>query len=209
MIRFLYADELQAYPLLSHTMFCDRAFQFKERLKWDVTVDENGEERDQYDAPSLRPLYVIWERPDGRHGGSMRFLPTTGRTMINEHFSHLLDGQTVSDEHTWECTRFCLAAGSGTDVASTLMLAGSALMKGQGVEHFIAVFDAPMTRVYRMVGSAPKVLGSTGEGRTKTSIGLWTYTAASKAQLLSKAGISADVVNWWYQRKFGRASKAA
>ena len=190
-------------------MFVDRARQFKERLKWDVNVDENGEERDQYDKSALRPLYVIWERPDGSHGGSMRFLPTTGRTMVNEHFAHLLGGQKISDAQIWECTRFCLSSGTGSAVASSLMLAGSALMEGQGVDHFVAVFDAPMARVYRMVGSSPEVLGSAGEGRAKTSVGLWSYTTESKAKLLSNAGLSEELVSWWYESKFGRDSKAA
>ena len=65
-------------------MFRDRAFQFKTRLKWKVDVDENGFERDEYDA--LNPLYVILENNLGRHEGSLRLLPTTGRCMINEKF---------------------------------------------------------------------------------------------------------------------------
>lgn len=83
MIRYLYSNQLDQYPTLRDSMFRDRADQFKKRLGWDVSIDENGFERDQYDA--LNPLYVIWEKADGSHGGSMRFLPTTGRTMINEH----------------------------------------------------------------------------------------------------------------------------
>jgi len=55
-------------------------FQFKERLKWDVTVSEEGFETDEYDE--MNPLYMIYEMPDGSHGGSMRNLPTTGDTMI-------------------------------------------------------------------------------------------------------------------------------
>ena len=83
MIRFLYADELRAYPALRATMFRDRAEQFRRRLNWSVTVDEDGLETDEYDA--LNPLYIIWETPQGLHGGSMRVLPTTGRTMVNDH----------------------------------------------------------------------------------------------------------------------------
>ncbi len=207
MIRFLQAKELGQHPKLSHTMFCDRAKQFKERLKWEVQVDEKGEERDQYDR--LDALYVIWEMPDGRHGGSMRFLPTTGRTMINEHFLHLLGGQPVSSPLIWECTRFCLSSSANSRIASALMLAGSALMKGHGVEHFVAVFDAPMQRVYRMVGSSPEVLGSAGEGRSKTSVGLWTHTSEAKARLLANAQVSGEMVDWWYQRRYGRLSMAA
>lgn len=156
MIRFLYADQLAAHEKLAHAMFVDRARQFKDRLGWDVTVDSSGEERDQYDM--LNPLYVIWEEPDGSHAGSMRFLPTTGRTMTNEHFLHLTEGVPVQSPLIWECTRFCLTTGAQPRIAAALMLAGAELMRGHGVEHFLGVFDAPMERVYRHIGASPKSL---------------------------------------------------
>ena len=90
MLRYVYADDIHHFPRLADSMFRDRADQFATRLGWDVQVDGHGHERDDYDA--LNPLYVIWEGPDGRHRGSMRFLPTTGRTMINEHFTDVLGG---------------------------------------------------------------------------------------------------------------------
>ena len=74
-------------------MFRDRATQFKTRLKWDVTVDAQGFEKDEYDA--LDPLYVIWENQAGRHAGSMRLLPSTGRTMAEgERVMIVRDGST-------------------------------------------------------------------------------------------------------------------
>ena len=84
MIRYLYADQLATNAVLARSMYRDRAQQFAELLGGEVSVNTAGEERDQYDA--LNPLYVIWEDETGRHGGSMRFLPTVGRTMVNEHF---------------------------------------------------------------------------------------------------------------------------
>jgi len=57
MLRYLYADELDQYPALKDSMFRDRAGQFKTRLNWDVKVDHNGYERDEYD--DLNPMYVI------------------------------------------------------------------------------------------------------------------------------------------------------
>ena len=72
MLRFIYADELYKYGTLGQEMFRDRAEQFRDRLGWDVHVDADGREMDEYDQ--LNPLYVIWEMPNGRHGGSMRFL---------------------------------------------------------------------------------------------------------------------------------------
>ncbi|MEL6416981.1 MAG: acyl-homoserine-lactone synthase, partial [Pseudomonadota bacterium] len=149
MLRYVYATDLHKYPELARTMFEDRADQFKSRLGWDVRVDSLGHERDVYDA--LNPLYVIWEEPDGRHGGSMRFLPTVGRTMVNDHFGHLTTGPIVSP-FIWECTRFCLARGAGRHVAAALTLAGGEIMKNFNVDHFVGVFDARMTRIYRLIG---------------------------------------------------------
>jgi len=122
MLRYIYSDDLDSYPKLRDSMFRDRADQFRTRLGWPVDVDEQGQERDQYDA--LNPLYVIWEQADGSHGGSMRFLPTTGRVMVNEIFGHLTGGGPICSPLIWECTRFCLSRGAGPKVATALMLAG-------------------------------------------------------------------------------------
>ena len=48
MINYVYADQLAQFPRLQDAMFKDRAAQFKDRLGWQVLVDENGWERDEY-----------------------------------------------------------------------------------------------------------------------------------------------------------------
>lgn len=204
MIRYLYADQLDQHPTLRDAMFRDRADQFKTRLGWDVDIDEDGFERDQYDA--LNPLYVIWENVDGTHGGSMRFLPTTGRTMINEHFTDILGGGTITSPLIWECTRFCLSRGAESKVAAALMLAGGEIMQNFEVAHFAGVFDARMVRIYRMIGSSPEVMGSTGEGRDKISVGLWEFTPDAQAKVAAKAGLSLELSRLWFQRSFGTAT---
>ncbi|GHF64118.1 hypothetical protein GCM10017056_39140 [Seohaeicola zhoushanensis] len=168
MLRYLYADQFASHPRLAQSMFADRATQFAGRLGWPVTVDAKGEERDLYD--SLNPLYVIWEEPGGRHGGSMRFLPTTGRVMVNDIFAHLTGG-AITSPLIWECTRFCLAPEVGPRVAAALMLGGGEIMARFGVRHFVGVFDARMVRIYRAICASPEVLGSTGEGREQISVG--------------------------------------
>ncbi len=203
MIRYLYADQLDQHPTLRDSMFRDRADQFKTRLGWDVSIDENGYERDQYDA--LNPLYVIWENADGSHGGSMRFLPTTGRTMINEHFTDILGGGTITSPLIWECTRFCLSRDAESRVAAALMLAGGEIMQGFGVAHFAGVFDARMVRIYRLIGSSPEVLGSTGDGRDKISVGLWEFTPEAQAKVSSKAGVPLELSRHWFEMSFGKA----
>ncbi len=201
MIRYLYADQLGQFPKLARTMFLDRADQFKTRLGWEVSVDGAGEERDDYD--DLNPLYVIWEKPCGGHGGSMRLLPTVGRTMVNDHFIHLTDGVRIESPLIWECTRFCLARDTSPGTAAALMLAGGEILRGFGVEHYVGVFDARMVRIYRLIGASPEVLGTEGEGRERISVGLWDFSPEAQARVAARAGISPDLSRHWFDRAFG------
>ena len=201
MLRYIYATDLHQFPKLARTMFEDRADQFKTRLGWEVSVDANGHERDDYD--DLNPLYVIWEEPDGSHGGSMRFLPTTGRTMVNEHFADILSGP-ITSPFIWECTRFCLSRGAGRHVAAALTLAGGEIMRNFNIDHFVGVFDPRMTRIYRLIGVTPEVLGSTGTGRDQISVGLWHYQGGAAAQVTARAGVTMTQSAEWFARSFGQ-----
>jgi acyl homoserine lactone synthase len=201
MLRYIYADALHQLPKLGRTMFRARTDQFRTRLGWDVHVDEQGQERDEYD--DLNPLYVIWENPDGSHGGSMRFLPTTGRVMVNEVFGGLTGGAPIRSPLIWECTRFCLARKGGANIAAALMLAGGEIMTGFGIRHFVGVFDARMVRIYRAIGSSPEILGTQGQGRARISVGLWGFSPAARAQVARRAGLSTELSRLWFDRAFG------
>ncbi|MDJ0638255.1 MAG: acyl-homoserine-lactone synthase [Paracoccaceae bacterium] len=201
MLRYIYADQLSNHTRLADTMFKDRATQFSERLGWDVTVNEDGHERDQYDDQN--PLYIIWEKPDGTHGGSLRLLPTTGDTMLSDHFLHLTDGVRLQSPFIWECTRFCLAPGADAKVSSALMLGVLETGLNACLTHVAGVFDARMIRVYARVGWGPTVLGTDGEGREAISAGLWPCEIDYRPRLLSKAGVTSEVSAYWYDRSFG------
>jgi acyl homoserine lactone synthase len=202
MLRYVYGTELGQFPRLQDSMFRDRAEQFARRLGWDVVVDEQGWERDSYDA--LNPLYVIWERPDGLHGGSLRLLPTVGRTMVNDHFSHLTDGVKITSPLIWECTRFCLNAQAESRIAAALMLGGGEMMQAFSLTHLLGVFDARMVRIYRAVGAVPEILGSAGQGREQISVGLWSNTPDARARVMRRAGISAELSQNWFDRSLGQ-----
>lgn len=201
MLRYIYGKDLATYPVLQDSMHRDRAAQFAHRLKWDVTIDQNGWERDEYDA--MNPLYVIWENADGTHGGSMRFLPTTEQTMVNDHFSNLLNGVDIRSPFIWECTRFVLGQGANSRVAAAMMLAGGELMRAFSLTHLLGVFDPRMVRIYSTIGASPEVLGSAGEGRDKISVGLWPFRPEDRLQVLKRAGLSSEISEHWFSRSFG------
>ncbi len=186
MIKYLYADSLHLFPKLAESMFRDRAVQFRDRLNWAVQVDAKGFESDQYDA--MNPLYVIAANCDGSHAGSMRFLPTTAETMVNDHFLHLTQGVRISSPLIWECTRFCLSPKSPTITAAALMSAGCELGLRFGLHHAVGVFDFRMERIYRRLGWAPDILG-TSNG---ISVGLWAFSRHALETVANKAGLTAD-----------------
>jgi acyl homoserine lactone synthase len=194
MLRYLRASELAAHPRLASTMFRDRATQFRHRLGWDVAVSPEGEERDAYDA--LNPLYVIWQDAAGRHGGSMRFLPTTGRTMLREHFADL-PGAGIACPRIWECTRFCLADGAGPQVSAALMLGGAELGLALGLTHALGVFDARMLRIYSRLGWPPQVLGGRGIGADAVRLGRWAFSESVRDALAARAGIAPELSACW------------
>jgi acyl homoserine lactone synthase len=201
MLRFLTREALDRYPYLRDSMFRDRALQFHDRLRWAVDVDGCGHERDDYDG--LNPIYVLWQMPDGTHGGSMRFLPTEGRTMVNEHFSRLSGGRKFRHAKLWECTRFCLSDRAAPNISAVLMLGGAQLGVGFGLARAVGVFDARMVRIYRVLGWQPTVLGSEGSGPNAISLGLWEFSEEIRRRMARKAGIAPQVAATWFARDLG------
>ena len=193
MLLYLTAGELARRPALQRAMFEDRARQFHDRLGWKVSVDRAGQERDVYDSPAA--TYVICSE-HGRHLGSMRFLPTTGRTMVNDHFVHLA-GRPLSHPGLTECTRFCIAPDAPERTAARLMAGALEYGYWQGYDSIVGVFDARMVRIYARLGWAPVILGSDGDGRDRVSVGLWQVSGVLRPRLLQAANIAeADAAKW-------------
>ncbi|NSX56845.1 acyl-homoserine-lactone synthase [Parasulfitobacter algicola] len=206
MLRFIYGKDLTSFPKLRTSMFQDRACQFRDRLGWDVKVGRDGAERDQYDY--LNPLYVIWQKPDGKHGGSMRALPTTGRTMLNEHFNHIIDKE-IKDAKIWECTRFCLSRDADAKTAAMLVLGGAQMGLRYDLDYTVGVFDARMEVIYRRLGWQPQVLGSQGKGRDKISVGIWPFSLEIRDKLCDKIGVPSALISSWVDQSIGSENPAS
>lgn len=182
MIKYIRGENLFQHAPLAKQMFKDRAYQFGERLGWDVKIDSMGLERDQYDC--LNPIYVVEHDDQGKHLGSMRILPTTGRTMLNDYFRDFYAGATVSRPDIWECTRFCVTSDADRRTTTRLLAAGARLMKELSITQLVATFNEPMLRFYRVTGTSPAVIGSRLTPQGEISVGLWRYSLATYQRLL-------------------------
>lgn len=195
MIHYVYAEQLPSMPLLKGSMFRDRAEQFRRRLRWDVEVDDNGWEVDAYDM--LNPLYAVWLKPDGTHGGSLRILPTVGQTMTADYFLHLTNGVRISSPLIWECTRFCISPGATANVAPSIILAGIEFGLRSGIEQAVGVIYAKTLPLYHRLGWIPDIIGQDGCGSDRIVVCLWDISERGISTLCDKAGISRrDVANW-------------
>jgi N-acyl-L-homoserine lactone synthetase len=80
-------------------------------------------------------------------------------------------------------------------------------MRAFELTQLLGVFDARMVRIYKMIGASPQVLGSSGEGRDKISVGLWQFIHTDRAKVLRRAGVSSDMSEYWFKRSLGHAIK--
>jgi acyl homoserine lactone synthase len=171
------------YPALIEEMFRLRARIFRDKMGWEVKV-ENGLERDRYDDED--PVYILYvDDKTEKLVGSLRLLPMTGPTLLADFFSDTLpDAVHLSAPSIWECTRFCvdeelLAEGSREQLvfASGVLFAalGEVGLKS-GIQTVLGNFDAPMLRLYRRVGCDVEVLGHTRRYGRRVYLGSFAVT---------------------------------
>ncbi len=185
-------------PLLDE-MFRLRARVFRDRLKWDVAV-ENGLERDRFDDEA--PVYLIYTDDAGRRvKGSLRLLPTTGPTLLADFFSDTMpDAAHLTSPAIWECTRFCLdesilGAGNRDEMvfASGVLFAGlGELALQSGITSILGNFDAAMYRLYRRIGCEVDVLGLTRRYGRPVYLGLFPVSFPILSRIKARLG-SADM----------------
>ncbi|MGX8009651.1 acyl-homoserine-lactone synthase [Mesorhizobium sp. ORM8.1] len=145
---------------------------FKERLDWDVQTQEEME-TDAYDG--LNPVYLLLKGSDWRICGCVRFLPTTGPTMLRDTFPRLLGETTApASARIWESSRFALDLPASTPKAGGLAQATYELFAGMiefglanELTRIVTVTDTRMERILRLATwplariGQPKVIGNT------------------------------------------------
>ncbi len=203
MIIHFHGHERARYARVADEMFALRARQFRDRLGWAVEV-KDGLEIDRFD--DLDPLYLVSLDPQtGAVVGCLRFLPTTGPTMMKEVFdAYFPEPFSFEAPLVWECTRFAIDPAASARyrtptglcrITFELMQGGCELAMQAGVTHIVGVFDRAMQRIYERAGWTPDVVGtSTRLESGRIHVGVWDVDAASLTSMRLRSGLDDSVV---------------
>jgi acyl homoserine lactone synthase len=189
-----FAGQIQEMHLLRHRVF-------NERLKWDMPA-KGGFEIDTYDADC--PDYLLLFGNSGRIEGCVRFLPTTGPTMLHDTFSNLLDGASAPESTTiLESSRFALdlpvtapKGHGGIAVGTYTLFAGMIeYALSRGADQIVTVTDARMERILRKVDWSLKRIGRPKQiGNTMAVAGFVDVSTKVLEGIRDKGGFNQPVL---------------
>jgi acyl homoserine lactone synthase len=202
MIYFFHGRDRNRFSREADQMYRLRARQFHERLKWDVAV-KDGWESDAYDE--LNPLYLVSKSETGSVVGALRFLPTTGPTMMRDVFDQYFDAPfEIESPLIWECSRFAVetAASDRWTTPTGLCRATFELLQGgceialrAGVAQVVGVFDQYAGKVYRRSGWKPEIIARSDKPSTGTiHVGIWDVSEDNLAAMREQSGLTGSVL---------------
>lgn len=200
-VRLIEGHQRGQHPAAIDAMFRGRAEMFATRLQWDVEV-KDGWEIDLYD--DLDPLYLVSISADGHVRGSLRLMPTTGRTLMTEVFARTFDEPVdVRSALVWEGTRFCVHPDPNAELTPTginrvtceLFMAMCEVSLALDLTNIIAVYDRSLPRIYQRIGWAPHAIGASDAFRHgRVFAGLWDVSDEALAAMRARSGIPGSVI---------------
>jgi acyl homoserine lactone synthase len=139
-------------------MFGLRYATFKERLDWDVAVDD-AQERDIFDDAD-EAQYILAKSDAGNVDGCWRLLPTVREYMLSNLFPELLHGMPAPrSPFIWELSRFAVntrgTAGTGLSFRPlTLQMMSLAydFAKSRGIHRYVTVTTVAIERLLKRQG---------------------------------------------------------
>jgi acyl homoserine lactone synthase len=163
MITIVYGYEREEREELFDEMFRQRKKIFIDQKKWDIKAVDGEFEIDEFDRDDT--AYVCSLRPDGSLAGSVRLLSTLTDHMASGPFKELFPELIIRSPTIWEATRFAVPDDpriqpNGVSRAACEVMLGACLFGLEhGVSQLIAIYEAPMARIYRKCGVRHYVLG--------------------------------------------------
>jgi N-acyl-L-homoserine lactone synthetase len=186
---------LEFAPRLRDSMFKDRAKQFSERLKWDLKVDEEGREFDEYDNNLAR--YLIRTNENGEHLASVRINFGSVNCMLRDHFAGNFPSVGKFDNKFIEITRFCITPALTREhsylVSSELLWNVFMDCLNQGTIHtIVGLCFSPMLRVYKKIGAKPYSI-SRGQIDSSLLLAKWDVSKERMLQILQQKELNQHI----------------
>ena len=201
MLQLITADRYNEFTDELTEMHRMRYRVFKERLGWDVET-AGDMEIDEFDA--LMPSYLILRGHNGCLMGCVRFLPSTGPTMLHDAFPALLpNGPITGSAEVWESSRFALDLHADAPKgAGALAIPTYELFAGMvefGLAHrltkILTVTDVRMERILRRAQWPLDRLGpARAIGNTMAVPGYLDVSNQALARLRSLGGFKGPVL---------------
>lgn len=140
-----------------------RARVFKDMLKWDVNVNDDGLEIDDFDLPDA--VYILALSEDRRVIGSWRLLPTTGPTMIRDVWPQFLKSLPMPvASNIYEVSRFSVNSlnpdsrankAESQQAVGEMFVALTALCMKAGIDEIHTLYDDRIAKVIAKIDCAP------------------------------------------------------
>lgn len=180
-----------------------RARVFRERMGWDVDVDENGLEIDEFDTPDA--VYLLALDQDSSVVGTWRMIPSTGPTMVCNVWPHFLNH--IDLPHTpnvWEMSRFAVSphcSEARAFVATSKRIVGemfcglTELCIRAGIREVFTLYDQRIERIVEGLQCSP--VSATPRhpiGDFSARVGLFRTDFAMLTRLRASTGIATDIL---------------
>jgi acyl homoserine lactone synthase len=201
MIRLVQGHQRSAYPREIDAMHKLRRKVFHERMGWDVPVIRQWE-IDGFDV--LDPLYLLSVDQNNRVVGTLRLLPTTGFTMINDVFNELLPDQTpIVSPLIWESSRFAVDHEADVPIGpngisratAELGLGMNAIAMQLGLTHVVTVYDALVHRTLRRADCAGEPIGNPRRiGKSLAYAVFYEVGPETDARVRAVSGIKGEII---------------
>jgi N-acyl-L-homoserine lactone synthetase len=185
MFVLIQAHEYGKYSKLIDQMLRLRKKIFFDKLNWDVSVFGDIE-RDRYD--DLKPAYLVWtDEKQKVLYGSLRLMPTTGPTLLNDVFRKTFsENLDLCNPAIWEGTRMCVDVGEiaqdypgmlTQDAMSWMLLGVGECALAHGIHTLISNYEPHMKRIYQHSGAELDEIGRhDGYGKRPVCCGVFDVT---------------------------------
>lgn len=176
---------------------------FKDRMGWEVSIDTNGLEVDQFDLPET--IYVLALDNDRRVIGNWRLLPTIGPTMIRDIWPKFLDSIYMpSDPCVWEASRFAVDSLKGGceeglyqvhQATQELFCGVTELCLLCGIKQIFAMYDERIAKILKRIDCEPFAVSTRLKvADTMAEVGAFATDQSMLSRLRAATGINNDLV---------------